>query len=419
MGIILLVIGLAVLGFGFWNHLQGKRILSAPFKTTGDLAKNPVSEDPKGAMSTEGAVQAPSKQLLSPCSKTPCLYYEVKIERLWEKTETTQDGTKTTKGATTLDTVKNGATFALDDGSGAIEVDFSKGGDFDMMKDGFKKELNGRSWSSNIKFGEMTYDVPPISSSDGYTIGFKATEKYVPVEGNLFVLGRIEGSKLVKPGWRTMMASNKGRDGLLANVAKKKKFSFIGGGVAAVASIPAMIFAPKSDPQTSAYCSSMTDARAKCTANVKSVSGDAHPWTVTKAGRYQLEVFAPKKKIGFAPGIKVEGADGKVLANGTAGVAGNAVTDVDVQPGTYSVVVYPSDGYMVAKGGFDYEMEIRSAGPAGAAPSAAVDPGLPAGADDGVKDKTAVAAAKEEAAPAAAAPAKGKTSKPVKKKGKK
>src|SRR5690606_12798682 len=146
----------------------------------------------------------------------PCLYYEVKIERLWEKTETTQDGTKTVKGSTTLDTLKNGATFGLDDGTGSIEVDFSKGGDFDMMKDGFKKELNGRSWSSNIKFGELDYDVPPIGSSDGYTIGFKATEKYVPVEGNLFVLGRIEGSKLVKPGWRSMMASSKGRDGLLA-----------------------------------------------------------------------------------------------------------------------------------------------------------------------------------------------------------
>src|SRR6266516_1150767 len=102
MGIVLLVVALAVLGFGFMNHLKGKRILAAPFKKTGDLAKNPVSEDPKGAMSTEGAVKPPAVQVLSPCSKTPCLYYEVKIERLWEKTETTQEGTKTVKGSTTL-----------------------------------------------------------------------------------------------------------------------------------------------------------------------------------------------------------------------------------------------------------------------------------------------------------------------------
>ncbi len=416
MGVILLVIGLAVLGFGFWNHLKGKRILAAPFKKTGDLAKNPVSEDPKGAMSTEGAVQAPATPLLSPCSKTPCLYYEVKIERLWEKTETTQDGTKTVKGSTTLDTLKNGATFGIDDGSGAIEVDFSKGGDFDMMKDGFKKELNGRSWSSNIKFGELEYDVPPIGSSDGYTIGFKATEKYVPVEGNLFVLGRIEGGKLVKPGWRSMMASSKGRDGLLASVAKKKKFSFIGGGVAAVASIPAMIFAPKSDPNTSYSCAStMTDVRARCHDNVSSKSGDDFEWTVTKAGKFEVAAIAPKKKIALAPGVKIETADGKLLGEGSAGLGETATAHVDVQPGKYKITVFPSDGYMVEKGGFDYELEIRSAS-GGAAPAAAVDPGLPAGADEGGKAEGDVAAAPPaEEAPAAKPAPKAAT----KKKGKK
>jgi len=412
MGMILLVIGLAVLGFGFWNHLKGKRILAAPFKKTGELAKNPVSEDPKGAMSTEGAVQAPAKQLLSPCSKTPCLYYEVKIERLWEKTETTQDGTKTVKGSTTLDTLKNGATFGVDDGSGAIEVDFSKGGDFDMMKDGFKKELNGRSWSSNIKFGELEYDVPPIGSSDGYTIGFKATEKYVPVEGNLFVLGKIEGGKIIKPGWRSMMASSKGRDGLLASVAKKKKFSFIGGGVSAVAAIPLMIFGPKADPQTSSSCmSTMSDVRARCHDNVSSKTGDDFEWTVTKEGKFEVVAIAPNKKIALAPGVRVESADGKVVGEGSASLGGTAIAHVDVKPGKYKVVVFPADGYMVDKGGFDYDLEIRSG--SGGAPSAAgdtaVDPGLPAGADEGVKDKEDVAAApKEEAAPAPAPAKAGK-----------
>ncbi|MBL8957900.1 MAG: hypothetical protein JNK82_44405 [Myxococcaceae bacterium] len=410
---IVLVIALAVLGFGFMNHLKGKRILAAPFKKTGDLAKNPVSEDPKGAMSTEGAVQAPAKQLLAPCSKTPCLYYEVKIERLWEKTETTQDGTKTVKGSTTLDTLKNGATFNLDDGTGAIEVDFKQGGDFDMMKDGFKKELNGRSWSSNIKFGELEYDVPPIGSSDGYTIGFKATEKYVPVEGNLFVLGKIEGSKIIKPGWRSMMASNKGRDGLLASVAKKKKFSFIGGGVSAVAAIPLMIFGPKSDPQTSSYCgSTMSDVRAKCHDNVSSKSGDDFEWNVTKGGKFEVVAIAPNKKIALAPGVRVEGSDGKVLGEGSASLGGTAIAHVDVKPGKYKVVVWPADGFMVDKGGFDYDLEIRAAsgGAPTAAEPAAVDPGLPAGAEDGVKDKEDVAAAPAEAAPAKPA-AKGKPAK--------
>ncbi|MEW5743754.1 MAG: hypothetical protein AB1938_32880, partial [Myxococcota bacterium] len=109
MGMLLLIVGLGVLGFGLMQHLKGKRILAAPFKKTGDIAKNPVSEDPKGAMSTEGRVLPPAQALLSPASKTPCLYYELKIERIYEKTETTQDGTKTVKGTETLDTIKGGS----------------------------------------------------------------------------------------------------------------------------------------------------------------------------------------------------------------------------------------------------------------------------------------------------------------------
>lgn len=106
MGVLLLIVGLAVLGFGAYNMMAAKRVLAAPFKKTGELAKNPVSEDPKGAMSTEGKVVPPAQQLLSPASKQPCLAYELKIERMYEKTETTQDGTKTVKGTETLDTIK-------------------------------------------------------------------------------------------------------------------------------------------------------------------------------------------------------------------------------------------------------------------------------------------------------------------------
>jgi hypothetical protein len=139
-----------------------------------------------------------------------------------------------------------------------------KGADFDNFKEGFKKELNGRGWASNIQFGELTYDVPVISDSEKYTIGFKATEKYVPVEGNLFVLGKIEGASIVKPSWRSLMISSKGREGLLGSIQKKKKFSFIGGGVAAVLSVPLMIFGPSVDTSgPSMFCeSALTDARA-------------------------------------------------------------------------------------------------------------------------------------------------------------
>ena len=412
MGILLLVIGLAVLGFGLYNMMAAKRVLAAPFKKTGELAKNPVSEDPKGAMSTEGKVIPPTTPLLSPASKQPCLAYELKIERLYEKTETTQDGTKTVKGSETLDTIKGGTVFGLDDGSGAFNIDVSKGADFDNMKDGFKKELNGHSGSSHIQFGEYHYDVPVIGSDKGWTTGFKATEKYVPVEGNLFVLGKLEGASLVKPGWRSMMTSAKGREGLLGSLEKKKKFSFIGGGIAAVLSIPALIFAPKSDPNAiGASCpDQMTDVRVRCSSQV--TDEDMYTWTVTKPGKYDLTVFAPSKKVAFDPGLMITDSTGAEVANVSGGVGGNATTTVEAKAGVYKVKVYLADNFKV-KGGYSYEMEIASQGGSGPAVAEPLNGDKELPTED-------VAAAPEGDAPEAAAPAPAPVApKAAKKKGKK
>ena len=407
MGIFLLIVGLAVLGFGLYNMMAAKRVLAAPFKKTGELAKNPVSEDPKGAMSTEGKVIPPAVTLLSPASKQPCLAYELKIERMYEKTETTQDGTKTVKGTETLDTIKGGAVFGLDDGSGPFNIDVSKGADFDNMKDGFKKELNGHSGSSHIQFGEYSYDVPVIGSDKGWTTGFKATEKYVPVEGNLFVLGKLEGASLVKPGWRSMMTSAKGREGLLGAIEKRKKFSFIGGGIASLLSIPVIIMTPAADPNAAgASCpSEMTDTRLRCTDSV--TDEDTFTWTVTKPGKYDLTVYAPAKKVAFDPGLMVTDSTGAEIANVSGGVGGNASTMVDVKAGTYKVKVYLADDFKV-KGGYSYEFDI-----------AGQTRGAPAVADQIADDKELpaqdVAAAEGDLAPEAAEPAPAKPAKKKKK----
>lgn len=374
MGILVLVIGLAVLGFGIFQHMKGKRILAAPFKGTGDLAKSPVSDDPKGAMSTEGKVVPPAETFFSPASKTPCLAYELKIERLYEKTETTQDGTKTVKGSETLTTVTGGAIVGLDDGSGVFHVDFSKGADFDNMKDGFKKELNGHSGSSHIVFGEYGYDVPVIGGDKGWTTGFKATEKYVPVEGSLFVLGKVESGKLVKPGWRSMMTSSKGREGLLGSIQKKKKFSFIGGGVLAAAAIPLMLFGPKIDTSgPSMFCeSTITDGRAKCSDTVNTDSGETYTWNITKPGKYEVRVTAPKKKVQFYPELVVLDAKGEELAmeySREEGATGGQkiIKELELAAGAYTVKVR-NNGYL-PKGGYSFDLELKSLNPE--APAAA------------------------------------------------
>jgi hypothetical protein len=401
MGGLFLFLGVAILAFGLFQHLKGKRILAAPFKKTGELAKNPTSTDPKGAMSTEGKVIAPAQQLLSPCTKQPCLAYEVKVERLWEKIETTQDGTKTVKGSDTLDTLKGGSVFSVDDGTGALQIDVTRGADFDNYKDGFKKELNGRGWASQIQFGELSYDVPVLSDSEKYTVGFKATEKYVPAEGSLFVLGKIEGGKIVKPGWRSMMTSSRGRDGLIGSINKKKKFSFIGGGVAAVLSVPLMIFGPSvsdsgpSDPNhgfDGSCAMTLTGAVSKCSSVISDKDGETFTWNVTRKDTYELAALPAKgKKYTLNPQLIVE-RDGEELAN-VEGSGEAAKTSLELEPGTYSLQV-KSVGGDVIKGGYSFDLQIDAQNPEPVAAEVVAD-AAPVSKKDALKAKLAALKAKQ------------------------
>ena len=205
-----------------------------------------------------------------------------------------------------------------------------------------------------------------------------------------------------------MMTSAKGREGLLGSLEKKKKFSFIGGGITSVLAIPVIIMTPASDPNAlGASCpSEMTDVRLRCSSQV--TDEDMYTWTVTKPGKYDLTVFAPSKKVAFDPGLMITDSAGAEVARVSGGVGNNANTMVDVKAGTYKVKVYLADNYKV-KGGYSYELEIASLS------------GAPAVAEPLAGDKEPpaedVAAAPEADAPPAPAPAVAP--KPVKKKGKK
>ncbi len=361
MGVLLLVVGLVALAFGFVQQLKARRILAAPFQKTGDIVADPISKDPRGMMSTQGTVVPPKVQVLSGLSKTPCLYYEVVITRRWEKQERTQNGYKTVKGSSTVQTIRDGALFGLDDGSGAVGVDASKGGDFDNLKK--QAEAGGVFLSDGyLKFGELRIPTPPSSVGE-YTLGFEAVERIVPVGGSLFVLGKLQNGKLTKPGWRSMMFSTKGRDGLLASTATKRKFSLIGGGVGAVVAVPLIIFAPAAPATRASSCSGiLSGAQASCDDKVTSPTGTTYAWNVEKAGAFSFEVMpATHKKIPLDPQIVVKDAAGDVVVDEVAAGAGQSVVakSVRLKEGAYTVIVKDVGGDTVA-GGFDYQLAIRS-----------------------------------------------------------
>jgi hypothetical protein len=360
MGALFLVIGLVALAAGVFAHFKGKRILAAPFRGTGELARNPTSSDPKGLISTQGAIVPPAEAVLSPITRTPCLHWEVEVRRHFEKTETTQDGEKTEKGSEKEESMEGGAIFGLDDGSGVVYVDATQGGDFDTRKQSFKEKIElGMRIPSELVFGELRLRTPRLPD-DVNTTHFEAVEKIVPIDGALFALGKIDGGKIVKPGWRSMLFSSKGREGLLASTAKQKKFGTIGGGVALAASIPMFIFAPASTEAKSDSCgSTLASASITCTDNLSSKTGNTHALTIAEAGHYTFEVTPPAgKKFPLDARVVVEKASGDVVADEYAPAAGQpAVARADLKPGAYNIVVKDAGGVTV-KGGFDYTLKI-------------------------------------------------------------
>lgn len=371
MGALFLLIGLGALAFGVFAHFKGKRILAAPFRGTGALANNPTSPDPKGLISTEGQIVPPRETVLSPITRTPCLHWEVEVRRHFEKTEQTQDGTKTEKGSEKEESMEGGAIFGLDDGSGIILVDATKGGDFDTRKESFKDKVKiGLRVPGELVFGELKLRTPRLPDGDS-TTAFEAIEKIVPVEGALFALGKMEGGKIVKPGWRSMLFSSKGREGLLAATAKHKKYGLISGGVAVAASIPMFIFAPASAPSSSDSCgSTLASATITCKDNLTSKSGNTHQVSIAEAGSYTVEVAPPAgKKFPLDARVTIASASGEVLADEYAPVAGQpAIARAELLPGEYKITVKDSGGVTV-KGGFDYTLKIDQ-GAIAAAPEA-------------------------------------------------
>lgn len=221
-------IGIVVVIYGAIMKFKAGRIAKAPFASTGDAAtRGSAVAGEKGAISVQGDVQCP-QPLLSPVTGTPCLYYELSVVGTWKEGD--QEKSK--------DYVKEkvAAPFALDDGSGSIPVDASKGGDFDLKqtfddtkKEGFFADLKSAVGKGEpIMFGQYAFPNPPMSKANK----FRCIEKVLPVPPRLFALGKLEQNVIASPSWTSLVLSPKSRDELLGSSAKSAKMAFIGGAAA-------------------------------------------------------------------------------------------------------------------------------------------------------------------------------------------
>ena len=352
VGFLLVAVAIIALIAGVLQQLKAKKILAAPFKKTGEIARNPQVADAKGTVSCEGAL-AVAQPLVAPCSGKPCVYYEIELVRSWEKQVNTENGVKTEKGTTSISTHKQGSQFNLDDGSGPVGVDARESVDCELDKS-FEQMQNVAY--GDVMFGQYRANVP-YDSSEARTTGVKAIEKILPAQGKLFVLGKLSAGAITKTDGMLgkLMASPKGRDALLGATKRNALIGFIAAGVSVAGGVPMAIFGdPPHDP-----CANMANAVAElCTGRITDDSGNTYDWTVTKPGTYAIEVVQPGVKIPIYPVLTVKTSAGAEVAK--VGDTASVAVSRSFAAGTYKINVRDSIKGAPAKfkGGFSFALKI-------------------------------------------------------------
>lgn len=231
IGMLAVTLGIIGLIYGFMQKLKAGRVADAPLVGTGQAAaRGSQLASPKGAISAQGRVLCP-QPLLSPVTGTPCLYYDVKVTAKWKDGEVEK--------SKELDHQRVAAPFAIDDGTGAVAIDASKGGDFEpsqVREESKGTGLLGGITGTDLLFGNFRVQTGMLALGTTYTV----REEVLPVQQTLYACGKaaVAGGPqcaIASPDWRQLLLSNKSREDMLASATKGAK-TFLIGGAAAFAS---------------------------------------------------------------------------------------------------------------------------------------------------------------------------------------
>jgi len=384
LGWFLSFVGFIGLIVGLLQMLKGKKLNSVPFHAPSQLAQlGPGAADAKGMVSTEGTV-SPQGLLTAPMSGKPCLAFEITVERKYETTERTENGTETKKGSSNIFSDYKGGVFALQDGQGTVLVDATTKPDASFEKahtSGVNVGILGII-PGTLQFGNFQMSTP-LLTGEGRTTGFEGTEKIVEPSGNLYALGALamgpQGPIVHTPkgiGTGKLILSSKGRASLVKSTKRNMILGYAMGGVMFVGGTLMGIFGPAPDMSASndsSSCSSTLTADAvNCDGRMYERDGYDMKWTVPTAGEYTLTVTQPKVKYPIDPSLTVTDATGKELAH-DVGISKGAEAKVTMkfEPGTYTLNVRDTFRDKV-KGGYGFHLAIVRAPDAPAAASATI-----------------------------------------------
>ncbi len=232
IGILLAFVGgLALVGGAVQKYKAG-RLAKTPFVSTGDAAsQKTAAAGEKGAISTEGKV-AHSGLVTGEVTGTEALYVHLKVKAKWKVGDSSE--------TLMLRDEKQHATFTLDDGSGPVTIDVSKGGDLELTKTFNKTKglgLGGILKGGGIQFGEGGFAIAPGPRKVGNKIipqdaKFEVVEECLIPAESYFVCGKIDDSGVIgSPSWASLILSTKTHEELAGGTAEFAKKLLIGGGV--------------------------------------------------------------------------------------------------------------------------------------------------------------------------------------------
>jgi uncharacterized protein YaiE (UPF0345 family) len=389
LGWILAVVGLVGLIFGLRMMLKGKKMGGVPFVKPADLAQRGAqAADAKGLVSTEGAAALPNPPLMAPMSGTPCIGYEITVERKWEKQVRTEKGHTTKTGTSKLHTEWRGSMFQLNDGQGTVLVDASTEPDTDLEKTHSSTITVGMMIPGMLTFGSMQMNTPAILSTDERTTHFVGTEKVLKASPTVYALGQLaqgpQGFAIGTPkgiGTGKLILSHQGRDHLMGKTKRNMILGYAIGGALFVIGMGLGIFGPKAAPSASTSCPSTITTDVSCDDRMYDADGKSYTFTVAAKATYTLSLQQPNVAHPIDGVLEVLDSAGKRVAYNDGGSSDtNASLTQELDAGTYTVKVYDFSHDKV-EGGYGFHLNVaKSVAPAASASVAtteSVHPALP------------------------------------------
>lgn len=341
IGLIIAGVGLLLVLAGLVVRGQAGKLASTPLMKTGEAARA------NGPASCEGTTRAIQQPAVAPCSGTPCVVYQLVIEK---KIKTMQGNTQVTKWEPLADPLVS-TEFALDDGSGPVTVRLPHTFDLDLEQT-YKGAPPG-----GPGLGSLAPMVPGgLNERSEQIIEFRVSEKVLRPDARAYIVGVAQGGLLTAPQKGKMTVSSRGRDALVGS-AKKKSLAILAFGVIALAA--GAVVAILRPGEAKACSEPLKGMVARCAVSSSVVDGDRNgkkekfrraelKWEVTAAGKYKLTATDPHKGKTSFPSVQVEDKLGLPMNVGLGlGVGDGAwtftTTTKQLDPGTYTIMVFSNE----------------------------------------------------------------------------